>query len=83
MTITGIKTWPRCLETWALNIITSRDWQLLADAKPEIETTCEFAHIPKAYESKKGLGTWNGAGFFSYPDGLWVSDPNETYWRKA
>jgi hypothetical protein len=83
MTVTGIKAWPRGLETWALNIITSRDWQLLADAKPEIETPCEFAHIPKAYESKKGLGTWNGAGFFSYPDGLWVSDPNETYWKNT
>lgn len=82
MTITGIRTWPRCLETWALNIINSSDWQLLSDVKPEIETSCEFAHIPKAYESKKGLGTWNGEGFFSYPDGLWVSDPNETYWRK-
>ena len=85
MTITGVKAWPRCVETWALEIIldSKGDWSLLADVKPEFETSCEYAHIPKSYESKKGLGTWNGVGFFSYPEGLWVSDPNETYWRRT
>jgi hypothetical protein len=83
MTITGIKAWPRYVETWALNIITGRDWQLLAEVKPEVGVSCEFAHIPKTYKSEKGLGTWNGVGFFSHPHGLWVSDPSETYWRKA
>jgi hypothetical protein len=83
MNIARIRAWPRRLETWALNIITSSDWQLLSDVAPEVGASCEFAHIPKTYASEKGAGTWNGAGFFSYPDGLYVSGPSETYWRKA
>ena len=85
MNITRIRAWPRRVETWALNVITNRngDWRLLADATPEVGASCEFAHIPKTYASKKDAGTWNGFGFFLYPRGLWVSDPSETYWRKA
>lgn len=80
-----IRAWPRCLKTWELNIIMSctDEWYLLADVKPDLYIICEYAHIPQSYESSTGTGTWNGLGFFSYPEGVFVSDPKSTYWRNS